>query len=73
MTLDEAIRIALQNAEVVRVLSGVAASSSGRTIYDPAITGVGIEEAKAPFDPNFQLQNNFIRSEPPPGAVDATQ
>src|SRR5262245_33359313 len=34
VSLDEAIRIALENAGVIRVLAGVSAVSSGRTIYD---------------------------------------
>ncbi|MBN2294050.1 MAG: hypothetical protein JXM70_16610, partial [Pirellulales bacterium] len=33
MSLDDAIRIALLNSEVIRVLGG----SSGQTVYDPAI------------------------------------
>src|SRR5262245_11484950 len=37
LSLDEAIRLALQNSKVVRVLAGVTAVPSGRTIYDPAI------------------------------------
>src|SRR5262245_10752965 len=37
LSLDEAIRIALENDQVVRVLAGVGAVSSGRTIYDVAI------------------------------------
>jgi type I restriction enzyme M protein len=36
LTLDAAIRIALANSQVVRVLAGVGAVSSGQTIYDPA-------------------------------------
>jgi MFS family permease len=36
LALDEAIRIALVNANVVRVLTGVTAIPSGSTIYDAA-------------------------------------
>src|SRR4051812_32800114 len=38
LSLDEAIRIALANSKVVRVLAGAGAVSSGQTIYDPAIS-----------------------------------
>lgn len=55
MTLDDAIRIALDNSEVIRVLGG----TSGRTIYDPAIANTQIDRARARFDPSFALQNRF--------------
>src|SRR5260370_1181814 len=38
LSLDEAIRIALENAKIVRMLAGTTAVASGQTIYDPAIT-----------------------------------
>ena len=59
LSLDEAIRIALANAEVVRVFTGLSATSGGRTIYDTAIVNNGIDEAHARFDPSFQAQNRF--------------
>ena len=34
LSLNEALRRALENSEVIRVLAGVSATSSGRTIYD---------------------------------------
>jgi hypothetical protein len=55
MTLDEAIRIALENSEVIRVLGG----TSGRTVYDPAIANTQIDRARARFDPSFAIQNRF--------------
>lgn len=70
MGLDEAIRIALANTNVVRVLTGVTASSSGETIYDPAITNVTIDEAKARFDPTVNANNTFSRRNPPLGVLD---
>src|SRR5258707_11843847 len=45
LSLDEAIRIALENARVVRVLAGTFAVSSGQTIYDVAITNTTIDVA----------------------------
>lgn len=65
LSLDEAIRMALDRAEVVRVLAGVTAVSSGRTIYDPAISNTQIDEARARFDPRFGLGNNFFRNDNP--------
>ena len=54
LPLDEAIRTALVNSEVVRVLAGVTATSSGRTIYDAAITNTTIDQERARFDPTRQ-------------------
>lgn len=70
LSLDEAIRIALANAEVVRVLAGVAAVSSGRTIYDPAISSARIDEARARFDPTVSVRNDFNRFETPQAVAD---
>lgn len=70
LSLDEAIRVALRNAEVVRVLSGVGAGSSGQTIYSPGIANAGIDQARAAFDPNLSVRNNFLRSENPSAQFD---
>jgi outer membrane protein TolC len=70
LSLDEAIRISLENARVVRVLAGVSATSSGQTIYDAAITNTTIDQAQARFDPNFNWNNSFDRVESPTGAFD---
>lgn len=70
LTLDDAIRIALANSQVVRVLAGVTAVSSGRTVYDPAIAVAAVEEAKAFFDPNLAVRNTVSRSENPQVVVD---
>jgi outer membrane protein TolC len=61
LSLDEAIRIALENADVIRVLGG----SSGRTIYDPAITNTQIDQARGRFDPAVTLDNNFSHRDVP--------
>jgi outer membrane protein TolC len=65
LSLDEAIRIALANSEVVRVLAGVTAVSSGRTIYDPAIANNQVDEQQSRFDPTLQIDNAWNRSETP--------
>jgi hypothetical protein len=70
LSLDEAIRTALANSEVVRVLTGIGASSSGRTIYDPAISNTEIDRERARFDPAIQVQNNFHRWQNPQGVFD---
>jgi len=63
MSLDEAIFQSLANAEVVRVLAGVTAVSSGRTIYDAPIIGTTIEGQKARFDPVLNVNNGWGRLE----------
>lgn len=68
LSLDEALRVALENTEVVRVLAGVTAASTGVTIYDPAIQNTNIDQQNARFDPRLQVSHQQIRSEIP-GAV----
>ncbi len=68
MTLDEAIRIALENSEVIRVLGG----SSGRTVYDPAIANTQIDSARATFDPSLAVQNRFNGSRYPVAGLDGS-
>jgi outer membrane protein TolC len=70
MSLDEAIRTALANARVVRVLAGVSAVSSGSTIYDPAITNTTIDSERARFDPVLNVDNVFNRTETPTAVFD---
>ena len=47
LSLDEALRISLENAKVIRVLAGTAATTSGQTIYEAAITNTTIDQAQA--------------------------
>ena len=70
LSLDEAIRIALENSEVVRVLTGVAAASSGSTIYDPAIANTVVDQERGRFDPSVDLDNTFSRREVPQAIFD---
>lgn len=51
LSLDDAIRIALENANVVRALVGTTAVTTGRTIYDAAIVNTTIDQQNARFDP----------------------
>jgi outer membrane protein TolC len=65
LSLDDAIRICLENDEVVRVLTGVTAVSSGQTIYDPAITNTLIDQEQARFDPFLTVNNAWDRIDLP--------
>jgi outer membrane protein TolC len=67
LSLDEAIRTALANAQVVRVLAGVTAVSSGRTIYDTATANTAIDQAQGRFDPALTVQNSWSQAETPRG------
>ncbi|MBL8816155.1 MAG: TolC family protein [Planctomyces sp.] len=70
LPLDEAISIALQHSEVIRVLTGVSASSSGQTIYDTAIATTPIDQAVARFDPVFSANSSFRHTETPFSTTD---
>jgi outer membrane protein TolC len=70
LPLDEAIRISLQNTDVVRVLTGVSASSSGSTVYDAAITQTQIEQAASIFDPTLNSTTTFFNNENPAARFD---
>jgi hypothetical protein len=65
LSLDEAIRIALANSQVVRVLAGVTAVSSGRTLYDAAIVNNQVDEQQSRFDPTLQIDHGWNRRETP--------
>ena len=47
VNLDNLIRTALDNAQVVRILAASGAASTGQTIYDPAIATATIDQASA--------------------------
>ncbi len=70
LTLDEAIRIALENANVVRFLGGITASTSGRTIYDVAISNTGIDVQNAIFDPTINVTSTLNKSDRPGATFD---
>jgi outer membrane protein TolC len=69
LSLDEAIHIALENTQVVRVLAGVTAVASGQTIYDPAISNTQIDQAQARFDPMVTQNNTWDRLDQPFGLL----
>lgn len=65
LSLDDAIRTALGNSEVIRVLGGVTAVRSGSTIYDVAITNNNIDVAQGRFDPFLSVDNFWNHAESP--------
>jgi outer membrane protein TolC len=67
ISLDEAIRTALKNAEVIRVLTGVSATTSGRTIYDVAIDNTAIDEQNSVFDPALDFSVGTGKVDQPSG------
>jgi outer membrane protein TolC len=70
LSLDDAIRIALQNSNVVRTLAGVTAVASGQTIYDTAIVNTTIDQAQARFDPVLTENAEWSRTNSPFGVPD---
>ena len=59
LSLDDAIRICLENDRVIRVLAGVSAVASGSTIYDVAITNTLVDQELGRFDPFLEVNNNW--------------
>jgi len=70
LTLNDAINLTLANSEVVRLLTGVTASTSGRTIYDAAIANTAIDQQRGVFDPNVRLNNFWNQIENPAATFD---
>lgn len=73
LSLDQALRIALNNSEVVRVVVGGAVVNSGTTIYDPAAAATQIDAQRAKFDPAVGVSNTFNHASTPYGVFDWTQ
>lgn len=65
LALDSAIRNSLRNLDVVRVLSGVTATNSGRSIYDVAIANTEVDQRQAVFDPLLSVNNSWSLTENP--------
>ncbi|MDP1561299.1 MAG: TolC family protein [Pirellulaceae bacterium] len=68
LSLSVVLNRSLGNMDAVRVLSGVNANSTGRTIYDVGINNTGIDSARGAFDPNLNINNNFLNGNSP-GAI----
>jgi outer membrane protein TolC len=65
LSLDEAIRLTLENAKAIRVFTGLGATNSGRTIYDAAIATTAIDQQQARFDPALTADLSYSRTESP--------
>jgi len=70
LPLDEAIRMALSDSDVIRTLAGAIAVASGRTVYDPAIINNNIDQQRAAFDPQLTARNTWTQNEPPSAFFD---
>lgn len=70
LPLNEAIRIALDHAEVIRVLGDISASNSGQNIYETAIATTRIDNAVSVFDPVFRANSSWRKSEFPGSRLD---
>jgi outer membrane protein TolC len=76
LSLSDVLNQSLSNLDVVRVLTGVNANSTGQTIYDVAITNAAIDAARGAFDPNLVVNNSWSQSDRPvavPDLIDPTQ
>ena len=65
LSLSQAINTGLANLDVVRVLNGVTANSTGRTIYEAAISNTQIDQARGAFDPNVSIGNSWNQQDQP--------
>lgn len=65
LSLNEAVRITLENAKTIRVFTGLSAANSGSTIYDPSIANTRIDQQQARFDPTFAATQLHTRTENP--------
>ena len=65
VSLDDIVRMALERTDVVRILAGATAVSSGQTIYDAAITNSTIDQNNAIFDPTLSINNTWSRINAP--------
>ena len=70
LALDGAIRTSMRNLDVVRVLSGVTATNSGRSVYDVALSNTLIDQQQARFDPLLSVDNNWNGLENPQAIFD---
>jgi outer membrane protein TolC len=70
VSLSDVLNLSLQNLNVVRVLNGFNATTTGRTVYDPAITNTNIDNARGVFDPNLVVNNTWQDNNRPVGIPD---
>lgn len=68
ITLSEALAIAVQNADVVRAVSGSAETAATATLLDPQITETQVQAALAAFDTSLDATMFWQREENPVGS-----
>ena len=71
LPLDEAIRIALRHAEVIRTLGVSSVRGGTGTIYDTAIASTPIDQAISRFDPVFTANSSWRKTEQPSPRLNA--
>ena len=69
VSLDDVVRISLGRTDVVRILVGTTATSSGQTIYDAAITNTTIDQSNARFDPLLSSNSAYNNVESPTSSL----
>ncbi len=70
LSLDDAIRVALDNSEMVRIMAAGQVVSSGQSVYDPAIAATNVDRARARFDPRYNVSNTFNQIQSPQAFFD---
>jgi outer membrane protein TolC len=65
LSLNEVVRISLENSKAIRVFTGLGATNSGRTIYDTAIANTAIDQQQARFDPAMTAGLTHNRTDDP--------
>ena len=58
LTLDEAIRSALESSKAIRLLAGETATPSGQTIYDATIVNTQIDQRRANSTPRCRCRTH---------------
>jgi outer membrane protein TolC len=69
LSLEDATRIALENARVLRTRVGTGVTAGRVTTYDPAILETAVDEALAVFDTNLALSMFWNRIDQPSGTT----
>jgi outer membrane protein TolC len=70
LSLDQAIRVALDNSEIVRVMAAGQVVSTGQSVYDPGIAATNVDRARARFDPRYNVSNTFNQIQSPQAFFD---
>jgi len=66
LTLLNAIHMAMQNSDTLRVTSGISGTNAAATAYDQAIASTAVQEEFGFFDPQFDWTTGWNRVDQPP-------